>query len=245
MRNIWIITKREYARYFTSPAAYLVAFLYLLVLGIIFYANVAASAMNAFMRPYAPGIDIIINPITTLLVFITPALTMHLLAAEQRNGTLELLLTAPIRDWELIIGKWLGSFLFVTTLTLITLVYPVTLNFLVKPGIDWGPVISGYLGLILMGAAFTALGTAISAMFNNQIAAFVASLAFFLLLWIIGFPAHGLGGSEIWQYLDFSSHFYNTLAVGIIDTRDIVYYLSVTAFGIFAGSIIVETRRWR
>ncbi|NPA93774.1 MAG: ABC transporter permease subunit [Chloroflexi bacterium] len=246
MRTVWIIARREFARYFTTPAAYLAAFLFLLILGIIFYANVAASAVKAnLMGGYAPGVEIIVNPMVSLLVFIIPAITMRLLAEEQRMGTIELLLTSPVRDVELILGKWLGSFLFMSVLILITLVYPITLNQLVDPGIDWGTVLTGYLGLLLMAAAFTALGTAISALFSNQIAAFVATLALFLVLWLIGFPAQSMNASPIWQYLDFSQHFYNTLAQGILDLRDIVYYLSITALGIFAGTMIVETRRWR
>ncbi len=247
MRTLWIVARREYARYFTTPAAYLAAFLFLLVLGIIFYSNIAASVMRSFMMPgYAPGVEIIVNPMTTLLIFMVPAFTMRLLAEEQRLGTLELLLTAPVRDAELIAGKWLGSFLFVATMIAITLLYPLTLNWLVKPSIDWGPVITSYLGLLLMAAALTALGTAISALFSNQIAAFVATLAFFLLLWLIGFPSSSTGGiSSVWQYLDFSQHFYDTLARGILDLRDVIYYLSVAALGVFAGTVIIETRRWR
>ena len=246
MRTLWIIARREYSRYFTTPAAYLADFLFLLVLGIIFYANIAATTMRSFMMPgLAPDISIIVNPMTTLLVFIVPALTMRLLAEEQRMGTIELLLTSPVRDAELIIGKWLGSFLFVATLILIALIYPVVLNQLVSPGIDWGPVITGFLGLLLMAATLTALGTAVSALFNNQIAAFVATLAFFLLLWLLGFPSQSMGGSNIWQYLDLSHHFYDTFARGILDTRDIIYYLSGAALGLFAGTVIIETRRWR
>ncbi len=245
MRTLWIIARREYTRYFTTPAAYLVAFLFLLVLGIIFYANVEASLMQAFMMPgYAPGVEIIVSPMTTLLLFVIPALTMRLLAEEQRMGTIELLLTAPVRDVELVVGKWLGSFLFMLSLILLTLIYPLVLNHLVDPGIDWGVAITGFLGLALMAAALTALGTAISALFSNQIAAFVATLTLFLVLWLLGFPGHGMGNS-IWQYLDFSQHFYNTLARGVLDLRDVVYYLSVAALGLFAGTVIVETRRWR
>ncbi len=247
MHTTWIIARREFGRYFATPAAYAVAFLFLLVLGILFYANIEASAMRSFMMPgYAPGVEIIINPMTTLLVFIVPVLTMRLLAEEQRSGTIELLLTAPVRDAAIIVGKWLGSFLFVAVLILLTLLYPLALNQLVQPGIDWGQVASGFTGLLLMAAALTALGTAISALFSNQIAAAIASLAVFLALWLIGYPASAGGGaSSVWQYLDFSSHFYDTLARGIFDTRDIIYYLSVTALGLFLGTVILEMRRWR
>ncbi len=245
MRTMWIISRREFKRYFSTPAAYLVAFLFLLVLGIIFYANIQASVMQSMMMGgYAPGPEIIVSPMVTLFLFIIPAITMRLLAEEQRLGTIELLLTSPVRDAELVVGKWLGSFMLVLSLIAITLLYPVALNQLVDPGIDWGVALTGFLGLVLMTAALTALGTAISALFNNQIAAFVATLALFLALWLLSLPAHGMGNT-IWHYLDFSQHFYDTMARGILDLRDIIYYLSVVAFGLFSGALIIQTRRWR
>jgi ABC-2 type transport system permease protein len=243
MRNIWTIALREYKLYFATPAAYMVAFMILLVLGVIFYANVAAAVFQQF----APGVDVIIGPLITLLLFATPAITMRLIAEEQRMGTIELLLTAPVRDYELVVGKWLGGFLFMLTLVAITWVYPFILNFLVDPGIDQGPLLTGYLGVVLISAALVAIGVAISSLFSNQIAAFFATLGVFLLLWLISLPSQAMGatGGELLRYLDFSEHFYSTLFRGVIDLRDIVYYLSVTALALFLGTVAVETRRWR
>jgi ABC-2 type transport system permease protein len=243
MRNIWTIAQREFKLYFNTPAAYMIAFMIFLIIGIIFYANV----VNALVYQYAPGVDIVIGPLVTLLLFSIPAITMRLIAEEQRMGTIELLLTSPIRDYELVVGKWLGAIMFTFVLVAVSWVFPITLNYLVSPGIDQGPLLTGYLGILLICAALTAIGVAVSSLFSNQIAAFFATLGVILLLWFVSMPseASGASGAELIRYLDFSQHFYNTLLRGIIDTRDIVYYLSVTALALFAGTILVETRRWR
>jgi len=243
MRNIWTITKREYKLYFNTPMAYMVAFLFLLVLGFLFYSNLLGAAI----QQVAPGVQIVMGPMVTLFLFATPAITMRLLAAEQSRGTIELLLTAPVRDWELVMGKWLGGLLFMVTLIAITLVYPLVLNQMVDPGIDQGPLISGYLGLFLISAALIAIGVAISSLFSNQNAAFFATLGVFLMLWLIGVPSEASGslGSEVLRYLDFRSHYFNTMFRGVIELSDVIYYLSLTALALFFGTISIETRRWR
>lgn len=244
MRNVWTIASREFKLYFASPAAYLVAFMMLLILGLIFYANILA----AMVQGSPPGIQVILGPLTTILLFATPAITMRLLAEEQRLGTMELLLTAPVRDWELVVGKWLGGFLFMVAILALTWLYPIFLNRIVDPGIDQGPLLTGYLGIVLLTAALVAIGVAISSLFSNQIAVFFLTLGVFLVFWLLSMPTQAMGagaGGELLRYLDLSEHFYNTLYRGIIDLTDIVYYLSVTALALFAGSVLVETRRWR
>jgi ABC-2 type transport system permease protein len=243
VRNIWTISIREYKQYFGTPAAYLVAFMMMLILGIIFYANVVA----AMLQQFAPNVQVVFGPMVTILLFATPAITMRLLSEEQRLGTMELLLTAPVRDWELVIGKWLGGFLFMLTIVAITWVFPIYLNTIVDPGIDQGPLISGYIGIILFTAALVAIGVAVSSLFSNQIASFFLTLGIYLVIWLIGIPSQAAGGSgsEILRYLDFSNHFYNTFYRGIIDLSDVVYYLSVTALALLLGSVSVEMRRWR
>lgn len=248
MRNIWTIAKREFKHYYGSPLAYVVAFIIFLILGIIFYANIAAAAAQQFTgSTYAPGIQVVISPLITLLLFSTPAITMRLLADEQRMGTLELLLTAPVRDAELVVGKFLGAFLFMVSLIALTWVFPIILNFLISPGIDQGPLVTGYLGLILLAAVFVAIGVAISSLFTNPIPAFFATLGVLLIFWMIAYPAQASGGTgdSLLTYLDFSEHYYNTFYAGIIEVKDIIYYLSVTAFALMLGTVSVETRRWR
>src|SRR5512146_2623769 len=177
MRNIWTIARREYSRFFTSPVAYVVAFVFLLTLGIMFSLTVLVFSQNALNGsfggpPQAPDISGITGTFTFLMVLCIPALTMRLVADENRMGTMELLLTAPVRDWELIVGKWLGGFLFMLTIIAASLIYPLILNSLESPGIDQPQMMLSYLGIILIAAAFLALGVGVSAIFTNQIAAF-------------------------------------------------------------------------
>jgi ABC-2 type transport system permease protein len=241
MRNVFTIASREYKHFFATPAAYMVAFLVLLVLGRIFYLNLEASMLQTqFQGSPPPNSQIAIGPLVTIFLFATPAITMRLLAEEQRLGTIELLLTAPVRDWELVVGKWLGGILFLLTIIAITLIFPFVLNAMISPGIDQGLMIANYLGIILFASALVAIGVAISSFFSNQIAAFFATLAVFLLLWLLAGQAGTLLG-----YLDFGNHFYNTFFNGIIELTDIVYYLSITALALLIGTLSVEWRRWR
>ncbi len=251
MRNVWTIARREYSRFFASPIAYVVAFVILLTLGIIFGLTILIYSQNALSGgfggpPSAPDASGITGTFTFLLVLSVPALTMRLIADENRMGTMELLLTAPLRDWELIIGKWLGGFLFILTLIAISLIYPLILNNLESPGLDQKMLMSSYLGLILVSAAFLALGVGMSALFNNQIAAFFATLGLFIVLWwLIGFPAQYVqSGADLFAYLDMKAHFYDSLNQGKIYLSDVVYYLSLIALGLFTGTAAVETRRW-
>ncbi len=247
MRNVWTIAKREYNHYFTTPIAYVVAFMIFLVLGIIFIAILRQSIDNALQQfASVPDISPLTADLVFLFIFSIPALTMRLISDETRMGTMELLLTAPVRDWELIVGKWLGGFLFILTILAITLIYPLILNGLVKPGIDQGLMMTAYLGAILVGASFLALGVGISAIFSNQIAAFFLSMGLFIFLWwLVGIPAQILPtGTTIFQYLDMQGHF-NTLNQGSIALADIVYFLSLIALGLFTGTATVEMRRWR
>lgn len=248
MRNVWTIARREYKHYFISPIAYVVALMIFLTVGILFVLNVSQAADWAmYYGSPPPDIRIIVGPMAFLFLLASPALTMRLLADEQRMGTLELLLTAPVQDWELVVGKWLGAFLFLLSVIALTLIFPIVLNRLVNPGIDQGMMIAGYLGVILVAAAFLSIGTAISSFFSNQFAAFFATLVVYLLLWwVLGWPAQVLPtGGDVFRYLDMSAHFYDTMTNGIIALSDIVYYLSLTSLGLFLGTIAVEIRRWR
>jgi ABC-2 type transport system permease protein len=243
MRNVWTIAKREFNLYIISPIAYVVAFIIMLILGIIFYANM----LNAVVNQYPPSIQVVLSPLVTLLLFTTPAVTMRTIADEQRMGTLETLLTAPVRDWELIGGKWLGGFLFYVAIITLTFVFPIVMNIFVKPGIDQGLMVAGYLGVIFLVAVFVAIGVFASSLFSNQIAAFFTTLGILLVLWMIGYPSRiqASTGGQFFTYLDLSEHFYNTFLRGIIELKDIVYYLSVTVLALFLGTMSVESRRWR
>lgn len=249
MRNIWTIAKREYDQYFISPVAYVVAFAILLTTGVLFGINFFFYTQNAFQNFGAvPDFSPISGTFVFLLVLSAPALTMRLISDEARMGTLELLLTAPIRDFELVLGKWLGAMLYILSLLLVTLIYPIVTSKFVSPGIDWFVILTSYLGMILLAGVFLSLGTAVSAMFTNQITAFFVSLALFIALWwLVGFPAQVLSGdaARLFQYLDMKAHFYGALDAGIINLSDLVYYVSLIALGIFTGTAAVEMRRWR
>jgi ABC-2 type transport system permease protein len=247
MRNIWTIAKREYDNYFSSPLAYVVAFAILLPMGIYFALIMFVSSQQAMMGGPAPESAPINWLFVFLMIFLSPALTMRLLSDEARMGTLELLLTAPIRDFELVTGKWLGAFLFVLSISALTLVFPIIINNYVTPGIDWMVVLSSYLGMLLVCAALLALGTGISAIFTNQFAAFFVTLGLFFFLWfMVSLPANYLEqGGDVLNYLSLSTHFSQSMNNGTINLGDIVYYLSLTALGLFVGTTAVEARRWR
>jgi ABC-2 type transport system permease protein len=249
MYNIWLIARREYKTYFTSPVAYIVTFFLLLALGIIFYEAITSAIYynTSQSQSYAPDAQLILSPLATIFLFTIPALTMRSLPEEQKTGTFELLLTSPIRDVELVIGKWLGAFLFVLTILLITLTLPFILNRLVTPGIDMGVAKAGYLGIILMAASFTAIGIATASLFSNQIAAFFATLGILLALSLIGSPLDSSNsiGTIILNFINISNHFNSTFSQGIVQLSDVVYYISLTALGLFLGTVSVESRRWR
>ena len=250
MYNVWTIAKREYNQYFSSPVAYLVAFIILLILGVFFfYSLLIAMSPQAMQQGFVPNVDVILWWLGLLLAFLTPALTTRLLAEERRLGTIELLMTAPVKDWELVVGKWLGAFLMLLTLLAITLIYPLVLDQLVSPGIDQGPMMTSYLGLILICAALVAIGVFISSLFSNQIAAFITTLGVVIFFWLVtGLVVRvmgSLGGVSEWiRYLDLSAPYNNNLLRGVLELRDLVYYLSVTALALFLGTVSVEVRRW-
>jgi ABC-2 type transport system permease protein len=248
MRNVWTIARREIRLFFASPVAYIIGLLILLITGIYFVLVIYLAGQSAFTSgsAAAPGPDLVIGLMVFLFLFAVPALSMRLMADEHRNGTLELLLTAPIHEWELVIGKWLGSFLFVLIIIAITFIYPIVLNSLVTPGIDQGLMVANYLAITLVAAAFLAIGTALSSFFNNQFAAFFATLAVLFFLWVvIGWPSVVMqGGGAVFDYLSMSKHF-SSMQTGTIALSDLVYYLSLTALGLFLGTVAVETRRWK
>jgi len=243
MRNVFIIAWKELRNYFVSPVAYAIASTIYLILGIIFFINIDVGLRGGQIPPDG---RIVISPLITILLFVTPAITMRLLADEHRMGTLELILTSPIRDWELVVGKWLGSFGFMFLLLAVTWVYPIIINRMTEPGIDQGVLVSAYLGLLVMVSSLIAIGVFISSLFRSSVAAFFATLAVMLGLWIIGGFGSGTGtGSEIARNLSFVDQYYDNLFLGILDFGDLLYYLSLTALALFLGTRVVEARRWR
>ncbi len=248
MKTIWTIAKREYDTYFNTPLAYVVALSIFLPIGIYFSIIMwVSSQQSIYGGGSAPDSSPINWLFVFLLIFLAPALTMRLISDEARMGTLELLLTAPVRDFELIAGKWLGAFLFVLTLSAFTLIFPIIINNYVDPGIDLKTMLASYLGVILVSAALLSLGVGISAVFTNQFAAFFVTLGIFFFLWfMVSLPASYLQqGGDVFNYFSLSNHFSQTMNNGTINLGDIVYYLSLTALGLFIGTTAIEIRRWR
>lgn len=247
MRNIWTIASREYKAYYNSFTMYLFTFFILLVIGGVMVASLL-FALNSFGSTPPPGVQVVTGPLIFMLIFACPAFTMRLLSEETRLGTIELLLTAPVRDAELVVGKWLGSFLFVLTLIAISAIYPLILHTIVDPGIDQGPLISGYLGVILASAAFLAIGVAVSSLFSSQVASYITTFGVIVLFWwitgIVSQAASGATGA-IFQYLDMATHFYDNLYRGVVQLSSVVFFLSLTALALVLGTVSVESRRWR
>ncbi len=249
MRNIWNFARREYKLYFISPIAYIVAIAAFVIVGGVFVYEINFAASQSILGGGTPpDASLVVGPLSFVFLFTAPVLTMRLLADEQRMGTMELLLTAPVRDWELVVGKWLGSFLFALTIILATLIFPFVLNKLVSPGIDQGLMLAAYLAIILLVAVYLAIGTAFSAIFTNQFAAFFVTFIVIVIFWyLIRLPTYIVNVdavNNVFTYLDLNGRFSNMMG-GRVALSDVVYPLSLTAFGLFLGSVVVEMRRWQ
>jgi ABC-2 type transport system permease protein len=245
MRIIWNIARREFKANFTSPLAYVVICLSLVLLGIFFFLVwgggfwQADRATLAQMFMWAPR---------GLSMVVVPVITMRLLAEEKRSGTLEMLITLPVRDYEVILGKFLGAWGLVLVLILSTALYPIFMFFAPwKLGaLDTGPVYSGYLGLLLFSACAVSIGLLISALTESQVIAFFVTWVVLLVLTFLGFGIEQMGSPEVRNVLSYVS-FDARLAPfsrGMINTRDIVFFVSIT-FGALMGSFwALERRKW-
>jgi len=211
MRNIWTIARREIKLYFGSPIAYIVGLLIFLITGIYFVLTVYLAGQSAYTSgsATAPGPDLVVGLMVFLFLFAVPALSMRLMADEHRNGTLELLLTAPIHESELVIGKWLGSFLFVFLIILVTFIYPIVLNGLVTPGIDQGLMMANYLAITLVAASFWRS-------VPQFLASLITSSRHFLPHWpcysscgwsLVASCSDARHGQQYFTYLSMSNHF--------------------------------------
>lgn len=244
MKKIWIVAKKEYNAYFNSPIAYVTAAVIFLVVGLIF----ASAVERSVQQPGSvPGMEVVSGGLVFMLVFTTPAITMRLISDEVRMGTVELLLTAPAKDWEIVIGKWMGAFMFLATVILATLVFPIILNNSAVPGIDQGLMSAAYLAMLLLAAAYSAIGVLISALFNNLVASFLLTMGSLVFLWFLlpFFSQFSRGRTLIvLDYLNFQQH-YGAIATGTVGTIDLVFFVSVVAFCLMVSSVLLESRRWR
>lgn len=236
--NTLAIAKREFRGYFNSPVAYVVICGVLLLVGFLFF----------FFRPFFVVGKATCRELFTFIgmtfLFFAPAVTMRLLAEERKSGTIEILITMPVRDWEVIVGKFLAALGLLVVLLILTLPFPITISQL--GDLDWGPVMGGYAGLFLEGAAFLAIGMLASSLTEHQIVAFFSALltglALYMMDWSLPFLPAGV--ASIVEYLSFGYHF-EGIARGVIDTRDVVYFLSVTALALGLTFRQLESRKWK
>lgn len=238
MRNIPTMTQRELAAQFFSPIAYVVLAVFLVVSGIFFVMTTFTPGGEASVRALFVNLPLI-------LVFILPMLTMRLLSEEFRNGTIETLMTAPINDAEVIVGKFFGALLFFCIMLAATLVYPILVS--AYGGLDAGLTTSAYLGILLVGALYIAVGVFFSACTHNQV---IAVLCSFVFLAIMTFLADALARNQegttrvLLQHLSIVAH-YKDFARGLLDTNHLVYFLTSTVLFLFLAVKVLEFRRWR
>ena len=238
MRTILAITRKELGIYFASPMAYVVAGVFLALTGFFFVQSIEGAFAEASVRGLLNRSSVFLLPL------IPPILTMRLLAEEQKLGTLELLLTAPVRDYEVVIAKFLASFVILSSAILLTLFYIVTLSFFGDP--DPGPVFSGYLGFLLYGGVALAIGLLASSLTGNQIVAATVGFGIILLFTVIDQVSGFLGGTvaDILTEISLANHF-AAFVRGVIDTSDIIYFLVMTGVFLFLTVRSLESRRWR
>ncbi len=233
--NTLTIFRKELRSYFNSPVAYVVIVVFLSLVGY-FHTSTLFLVNSASLRQFFS-----LAPVTYLALI--PAITMRLLAEERKSGTIELLATKPLRDVEIVLGKFLAAWALVVIALLPTLIYYITIAFLGK--IDNGPVIGGYIGLILMAGVYVSVGVFASSLTENQIVAFIVGLLFVSALFIFDKILIFVPGwmTSVIEYLGVDFHF-SSIARGVIDTRNIVYFVSVLGFMLYLSVLSLERRKW-
>lgn len=255
MRNIWSLVKKELRTYFSSPIAYVVIAGFLLLVGYFFYSLVSwfnAAAIQMTQNPYyAQQVNInemVFSPLfhnmTIILILVAPLLTMRLLAEEKKSGTDELLFTSPLSVGEIVLGKYIAALIMWVIMLGLTALLSIFAFAYGNP--ELAPWLTGYLGLFFMGALFIAIGLFFSSLTENQIVAAFLTVVTLLLLLVLNWATSSGGGSwrTVLGYLSFSEHF-EDMTRGILDTKDIVYYLTFSAFGLFLTHSVIQSRRWR
>ncbi len=260
MRNAIAIAKKELNIYFATPIAY-VMFTLFVVIGSYFFLRLLGayeSASLQYMRFNNPEMMNRLNfqdaifrnlfgNLGVILIFIVPFLTMRLVAEEKRTKTIELLYTTPITPAEIVWGKYLAAVLILLCTLALTLTYPVLVQVVAKDqnGVEWRSVLLGYLGLLLMGSAFMAIGLFISSLTESQVVAALVTFVALLMLWIIGWAAQDAEGGtrEVITYLSSVSHL-DSFSRGTLDLKDITYFVSIVVLGLFATQRSIEAHRW-
>jgi ABC-2 type transport system permease protein len=254
MKNIWVICRKELGSYFASPVAYLLLTMFGLICGFFFWnflGMFVVEGMEMQMRGQSFPMNLneqiirpLLNNVAVIGLFFIPMITMRLFAEEKRTGTIELLATSPIRDLEIIIGKWLAAVILYACMLLFT---ALNFAFLFAYGHpDWKPLLVGYLGLLLQAGGLLAIGTFISTLTKNQIIAGAATFGVELLLWVCGWVSsyESAGWAHVLSYFSVISHF-ESFGRGVIDSKDAIYYITVIFLGLFFTARSMESLRWR
>ena len=255
MNNMLAIAHKELRGYFASPVAYVVIGFSAILFGW-FFINLMYYFEQASMQagmglggPQSMNVnEMVITPlflnVSVILLFTLPIITMRTYAEEKRSGTIELLLTSPLTDFQIVLGKFLGCLVLYAAMLAVTVVHLGILFVFGNP--EWRPIATGYLGLLLMGGCFLSLGLFISSLTRNQIVAGMVTFAVFLLFWIINWISTFTGPTMqgVLNYLSITEHL-NDFARGVIDTKHLVYYVSFIAFSLFLTVRAVDSERWR
>lgn len=253
MRNIITIARKELQSYFASPIAYVVIGFFALLFGYFFASLVYWFEQQSLQMTPGSGPPLNINQaligpvfmnVSVIVLFVMPMITMRTYAEEKRSGTMELLLTSPLTDVQIILGKFLGALGLYAVMLAVTLIHVGVLFIYGSP--EWKPIATVYLGLLLMGACFISAGLFISSLTKNQIVAGMVTFAVFLLLWVINWLGQSFGptGQAVISHLSITEHL-DDFARGIIDTKHVIYYLSFIVFGLFLTAKSVDSERWR
>lgn len=235
---IYALFKKEFNNYFNSPVAYVFIGIFLVVGNWLFF--------NSFFLVGQVSLRNYFNLLPWMFLFLTPAITMRLWAEEKKSGTLELLLTLPVTDWQVVLAKFFGSLVFIAMVLVLTLTLPISVGYL--GNLDWGPVIGGYLGSMFVAGAYLSLGLFISSFTKNQIIAFILALFGCFMFFIIGADFILNSAPQLvaptMKFLGLSSHFYN-IAKGVVDTKDVVYYVSFIFIFLWLNTKVIQARSWK
>ena len=252
MSNVLAIAQKELRSYFASPIGYVIVGLFALLFGWFFYNYLgyfARTSEQMMMGGRTPNLNqdvirIVLLNSAVIILFMMPMITMRTYSEEKRSGTIELLLTSPVSDMQIILGKFFGAMGLYAAMLGVTLLYMAILFWYGNP--EWKPIAAGYLGLLLMGGCFISMGLFVSSLTKNQIVAGIGTFALFLFLWVINWIGENAGPTmrEVVSYLSITEHF-DDFARGVIDTKHIVYYLSFITFGLFLTAKSVDSERWR
>jgi len=241
MKNIAAVCAKELYTYFVSPIAYFVCFVFTAISGFLFSIVLITASRNGATG--AVVMETIFGNLAIILLFFTPVLTMKLFAEERKTGTIELLLTSPITDGEVVLGKFLASWTLLFIMLALTLLFP----FLAQRfgPLDSGVLLSGYLGVILIGSSFLALGLLMSSMCKNQLIAALTSFGILITLWVIGSLSARYGAlGKFLSYLSLLEHYYD-FTRGVILLKDVIYYVSFIGVCLFATFKSIESSKWR